>query len=196
MAQRNTITGSIGVFSMFFNVKDLFENKLGITADRVSTGDFPEIRSALIEREFTEEEVAMIQKVTDQIYEDFTSKAAEGRGMSQDDIKKIASGRVWTGEQAKDNGLIDDFGGLEDAIKLAAKEAELDEDDYRVRYYPAQKSFYDKLMDTFSIKTQKNIPGAMLKEELGPLYTYYKLLKQIQDADYLQMQMPYQISIH
>ncbi|MDX2302019.1 MAG: signal peptide peptidase SppA [Microscillaceae bacterium] len=196
VAQPNTITGSIGVFGIFFNVQDLFSDKLGITSDRVSTGKFPEIRSALLDRELSDEEKEMLQSSTNKIYEDFTAKAAQGRKMSQDAIKKIASGRVWSGAQAKANGLIDEIGSLEDAILLAAKEAKLKEDDYRVRYYPTQKSFYDKVFEAFSVKTDKNIPQAYLKQELGPLYNYYLLLEKIKKTDYLQMQMPFQIVIH
>ncbi|MEO1655325.1 MAG: signal peptide peptidase SppA, partial [Bacteroidota bacterium] len=146
LAKPTTITGSIGVFLLLFDVKNLFENKLGITTDRVSTGNFPELRSVLLDRELKEEEKVMLQASADKVYDDFTKKAAEGRKMSQEEIKAIASGRVWTGTQAKENGLVDELGGLEAAIALAAKEAELEEDDYRVRYYPAQKSFVDKLL--------------------------------------------------
>ncbi len=193
LAHPNTITGSIGVFGVLFNVQGLYAEKLGITSDRVSTGKFPDIRSILLERELSEEEQKMIQSSINQVYEDFTSKAAKGRNMSQEEIKKIASGRVWSGAQAKQNGLIDEFGGLEAAIKLAAKEAELEKDDYRVRYYPAQKSFVDKLLDSFN--TQVKIPEQIFKEKLGEFYPYYQLLERIKRQDRIQARLPFDFSV-
>ena len=81
-------------------------------------------------------------------YESFTKKAAEGRNMDIDDLLKIASGRVWTGEQAKENGLVDEIGGLYDAIEIAAAKAGV-EDDYKVRYYPAQKTVLEELIFSY-----------------------------------------------
>lgn len=199
LAHPNTITGSIGVVGLFFNVQDLTENRLGIRYDQVGTGAYSsldEIRTNLMTRAFSEKEQALIQRSINQVYEDFTAKAAQGRNMSQDDIKKIAEGRVWTGIQAKELGLIDDFGNLEDAIALAAKKAELEEGDYRVRYYPLQKDFFQKILSDFTKNTQTpEIPEYVIKEKLGIFYPYLKMFEQMKKRHYLQARMPYEINI-
>ncbi|NQZ77819.1 MAG: signal peptide peptidase SppA, partial [Ekhidna sp.] len=103
VAQPNTITGSIGIFGMWFNFSEFLEDKIGVTHDVVKTGEYSDIYT--VTRELSDAERAIIQRGVNEGYESFTQKAADARGMTQDDLKKIASGRVWTGEQALENGL-------------------------------------------------------------------------------------------
>ena len=143
VAQPNTITGSIGVFGMFFNIGDFMKNKIGITTDGVKTGKYSDFMNNT--RGISDFERNIIQKQVEKTYETFTTKAAEGRNMDIEEIKKVASGRVWTGEQAKENGLVDELGGLDYAIKLAASEANLN-NGYSIEYYP---KFEDELFSIF-----------------------------------------------
>lgn len=190
VAQPNTITGSIGIFGILFNATNFYKNKLGITADRVSTGKMADIRSALLMRELSEEEKEMIQTYINDGYEDFTAKAAKGRNMSHEDLKKIASGRVWTGTEAKANGLVDVLGSYDDAIRLAAQEAKIKEGDYRIRFYPVQKSFYEKLTDMF--KTNMDLKQEV-KKELGELYPAIQILDWAKKQETIQARIPYGI---
>ncbi|MCU0443516.1 MAG: signal peptide peptidase SppA [Microscillaceae bacterium] len=191
VAQPNTITGSIGVFGVLFNTKDFFKNKLGITYDQVETGEYSNLANPNFE--MNEQERKMVQTAINQIYDDFTGKAAQGRKMPLDSLKKIAGGRVWSGISAKKLGLVDALGNLEDAVKLAAQKAKLKEGDYRLRYYPTQKTFYEKLMDTF--QTQAKTEERLIQEKLGELYPYYRIMQQVKKTYYVQARLPYDIEI-
>ncbi len=185
VAQPNTITGSIGVFSMLFDVSKFMDNKLGITFDEVKTG---EIGDLSFTRPLSDAEKAIFQKKTDEIYETFTSKAAQGRGVSQDQIKKVASGRVWTGIQAKERGLVDVLGSYDDAIKIAAKAAGID--GYKTRLYPKQKNFWAEWMDSM-----EEVQARQVKSELGIYYPVYQQLKKLETFYGTQARMPYQVVI-
>ena len=143
MAQPNTITGSIGIFGMMFNFGKFMENKLGITTDRVQTGEFSDIMT--VTRSLSEGERAIIQGQVDHGYETFLTRVSEGRSMTVESVKQVAGGRVWTGAQALDNGLVDLMGSYEDAIALAALKAGVSHD-YRVSYYPEQKGLLEELL--------------------------------------------------
>ena len=182
VAQPNTITGSIGVFGLWFNGKNFLKNKLGITVDGVKTGNFSDIGT--FSRPVTDLERAIIQGEVDRIYEDFTSKAAQGRGLSVDSLKKLAGGRVWSGVEALNNGLIDVLGGLDDAIKIAAKAADI-EDDYKIKYLPPKKKFFDELLSGLKDETRIRI----LQQQLGDLYPYVKSLQELQKMKGVQARM-------
>ena len=188
VAQPTTLTGSIGIFGMIFNISDFMANKLGITTDRVTTGTYSNIFTAT--RALSEGEKAIIQNSVNEGYESFTSKAAEGRNMTLADLKAVASGRVWTGLQAKENGLIDVLGGLQTAIDIAAAKAGV-EDDYKIRYYPVQKSALEELMEEMSGVT--NIK--MMKSELGEFYPYLDLLDKVKNMQGMQARIPFEIEI-
>ena len=129
-----TITGSIGVFSLFFNVGPFFDSKLGITHDQVSTSPFADMFSGFSDLSPAERD--LMQRSTDQTYEQFLELVAEARDMTVQEVDAIASGRVWTGEDALDIGLVDELGGLERALELAAEQAGLEADNYRIRRVP------------------------------------------------------------
>ena len=156
VAQPNTITGSIGIFGMWFNFGDFLRNKIGITHDVVKTGEYSDLYTAT--RPLTDAERAIIQRGVNEGYETFTQKAADARGVSQVELKKIAGGRVWTGEQALENGLIDKLGSFNDAVELAAEAAGI-EDDYSISYYPKEKPFIEEILEKMNAKIQITLFG-------------------------------------
>ncbi len=188
MAQPNTITGSIGIFSIIFNAQGFLNNKLGVTTDEVATGEISTLYT--MSRPLSEEQKRIIQKDTDEGYETFVTKAAEGRGMSVDDIKAIASGRVWSGLQALDNGLIDQLGGIDDAIALAAEKAGV-ADDYKVRYYPEKKPFLEQLLSDLEGEAKTKF----MKEELSDLYPYLRQYEKVKNLRGLQARLPFELRL-
>jgi protease-4 len=179
LAQPNTITGSIGVFSMLFNVKNFLGNKLGITTDNVKTGYFSDIYN--MTDPLTDYEVKYLQKGTDQAYKAFISKAAEGRSMSLEEIEPLASGRIWTGDEALENGLVDMLGDLNDAVNIAAEKAGV-ADDYRIRVYPIQKPPLQELLEALS----GDMETSVLADKLDAFYPYLKSLETIQELQGIQ----------
>ncbi|MFN4146258.1 MAG: signal peptide peptidase SppA [Runella sp.] len=188
VAQPNTITGSIGVFSVLFNFQNTFRNKLGITFDRVNTNahsDWPSVT-----REMTPFENNRLQRSTENIYETFTRKAAEGRKMPVEKLKTLASGRVWSGQEAKANGLIDEFGGLDKAITLAAQMAKLKEGEYRVKY-PAKKDVFEQFVNKLTGEAETRA----LEAQLGDFAPYLKTLRKLQQMQGTQARLPFDIVI-
>ncbi|MEL6560315.1 MAG: signal peptide peptidase SppA [Bacteroidota bacterium] len=190
LARPNTITGSIGIFGMMFNLSDMLEDKLGITHDVVNTGEYSDIMT--VTRTLRPEERAIIQQGVDKGYETFLTKAADGRGVTVEAIEELASGRVWTGSQALENGLIDEFGGLDEAIALAADKAGLLDDQYAVRYYPQQ----EMLLDKFLGNTKDNVREKIADEQYGELAPFIKKLKNLQNYQGIQARLPYEIEIN
>ena len=188
VAQPNTITGSIGVFSVLFDLSDFMGNKLGITSEQVKTGEIGDL--VTVTRPLTQQEKDIWQKQTDEVYEIFTSKAAQGRNMSQDDIKKVASGRVWTGTQALDKGLVDVLGSFDDAVKIAADKAGLG-DDYKLKFYPKQKSFIERLMKDY----EDDVRTSTLKEAAGEYYNWFRQWERVKEYQGTQARMPFEFII-
>ena len=180
IAQPNTITGSIGIFSILFNVENFLDNKLGLTHDVVGTGDHSDFIT--VTREYTPYEMAFMQGSVEEGYRTFTSKVAEGRGMDVEDVLAIAGGRVWTGLQAKENGLVDVLGDYNDAIEIAAKAAGIEE--YSLKVYPVQKPFFEKLMSEFGGQTRTFFS----KDNI--LAPYEKQLKSLKRLEGIQARMP------
>jgi protease IV len=189
VAQPHTITGSIGIFGILFDMSGFLGNKLGVTFDEVRTGDFGDTYT--VTRPLTQVEKNFIQKNLEDHYNTFTQKAAEGRGVNQSEILGVASGRVWTGAQAKERKLVDVLGGFDDAVKIAARKANV-EDDYRVRYYPEQKPFFDQLLN----QLQENASANKIESELGDLKVYYQHLKKVQNYQGAEALLPFELQIH
>ncbi|GAB3524499.1 signal peptide peptidase SppA [Emticicia fontis] len=189
VARPTTITGSIGIFGMIFNVETLMNQKLGITFDAVGSHKFSDFPSAT--RTMSDAEKMMIQNSVNHGYETFTAKAAKGRHMSVDQLKAIAGGRVWTGTQAKANGLVDVLGGIDDAIRIAAQKAKLKEGDYRVKYYPIEKSGFEALFDKFS----KDKEEEKVRAYLGAFAPFAKQIKTLQTMDKLQARIPFELEV-
>ena len=144
IAEPTTLTGSIGIFGMMPEAEELLTEKAGLHFDVVKTNkhaDFgAESVMGLLARPFNADEAALMQGMIERGYDLFTRRVAEGRGLTQDSVDVIGQGRVWTGEQAIELGLVDQLGNLDDAIAEAAKLAELDK--YSVDEYPAEKPWY------------------------------------------------------
>jgi len=188
VAEPTTITGSIGIYSMLPDLSGFLENKLGITSDRVKSGEYSDLYT--VTRPLEAHEVAIMQGDINEGYEVFTSKAAQGRRMSQDKLKEIAKGRVWTGVQAIDNGLVDVLGGLDEAIQIAAEKAEIS-DDYRIVYYPETKDIFEQLM----VNLSGGAKVKLLKNEMGTFYPYIEKIKEINEMVGIQARMPFDIEI-
>jgi protease-4 len=188
VAQPNTITGSIGIFGILFNVQELVNDKLGVTTDVVSTGELSDFGN--MGRPLTEVERNIIQSSVEDGYETFISRVAEGRGMHPDSVRKVASGRVWTGTQAKARGLVDVLGGLDTAIGIAAAKIKAGED-YRVVYYPEKKPWFEELMLNFSDQVQVRI----LQTQLGEQYPLYQKIQKLKNYQGVQVRMPQEIVI-
>ena len=189
VAEPMTLTGSIGIFGMVPDVSELTTEKIGLHYDYVKTnlhGDF-----GTTSRAMNEEEGKMMQKYIEQGYDLFTKRVAEGRNMSQDSVKVIAEGRVWTGEQAKEIGLVDELGGLETAIKAAAKLAKSEE--YVVDYYPTAKSWIDIMLDNSSLSP--DFMEGQMKATLGDFYDVFKQVRNLKNKSYIQAALPYNIII-
>lgn len=189
VAQPTTITGSIGVFSVLFDLSSFLDHKLGITFEEVKTGDLGEM--VTVTRPLTSAEKAIWQKRTDEIYEAFTTKAAAGRGMSVQDLKKVASGRVWTGTQAQAHGLVDVLGDFDDAVAIAANRANVT-GDFKLRYYPIQKSFLQEWLSGM----EESAESQALQNELGQHYDIYQQLKRLKDYQGSQTRLPYTLIIN
>ena len=188
VAQPNTITGSIGIFGILFNVQELVNDKLGVTTDVVSTGELSDFGN--MARPLTEVERTIIQSSVEDGYETFISRVAEGRGMHPDSVRKVASGRVWTGTQAKARGLVDVLGGLDTAVGIAAAKIKAGED-YRVVYYPEKKQWFEELMLNFSDKVQVRI----LQSQLGEQYPLYQQIQKLKNYQGVQVRMPQDLVI-
>ena len=188
VAQPNTITGSIGIFGILFNVQELVNDKLGVTTDVVSTGELSDFGN--MARPLTEVERTIIQSSVEDGYETFISRVAEGRGMHPDSVRKVASGRVWTGSQAKARGLVDVLGGLDTAIGIAAAKIKAGED-YRVVYYPEKKPWFEELMVSFSDQVQVRI----LQTQLGDQYPLYQKIQRLKNYQGVQVRMPQDLVI-
>ncbi|GAB2541828.1 signal peptide peptidase SppA [Rufibacter soli] len=189
VAHPTTITGSIGVFGILVNSENFLKNKLGITTDRVNTGKFSDVPT--ITRAMTPYEKMTIQREVDRIYEDFTTKAAQSRKMPLAQLKKLASGRVWSGLEAKQNGLVDVLGGMEQAIAIAARKAKLKEGEYRLRTLPAQKSFMENLFSD----TESQVRAYSMQKELGTLLPYYQQYQRVMQLQGIQARMPFELDI-
>lgn len=188
VAQPNTITGSIGIFGLWFNVEELLNDKLGVTTDVVSTGELSDFMNPT--RQITEVERMIVQTNVEEGYETFIKRVAEGRKMNPDSVKAIASGRVWTGTQAKERGLVDVLGGLETTIEIAAGRIGAG-DDYRVIYYPEQKAWFESFLEDFG----DNVRVGWIKAELGESYPMYQKVQKIKNYQGVQVRMPQEINI-
>ncbi|MBL4716809.1 MAG: signal peptide peptidase SppA [Bacteroidetes bacterium] len=187
VAQPFTITGSIGVFGILFNAQKLYNDKLGITFDQVKTSEFADLGNTA--RPLTEAEIGKFQKEVDRIYDSFVNKVSKGRDLSYAEVDSIAQGRIWSGIDAKRIGLVDELGGLETSINIAAEMAGVEK--YRTISLPKKRDFKEELL--------KNILGEakalFIEEELEEYYSYLKKLKDILKLEGIQMRIPFDIEL-
>jgi protease-4 len=183
-----TISGSIGVFGLIPNAGKLLEQKLGLTTEIVNTNknsDFPSVF-----RPMNSYEKELMQKSIETIYTDFVSKVASGRKMSTGSVDSIGQGRVWSGTSAMKIGLIDEMGGLEEAIAGAAKLAGVES--FSVRELPVLEDPYTRILTQLSGEVRMSV----LKKELGESVKFYNILQEIKEMSGIQARLPYLIDIH
>lgn len=189
-ANASTLTGSIGVFSIVPNFEPFLRNKLGITADRVSTAPYADMGSG--NRALSPAEKQFFQSGVDSVYHQFKSRVASGRKQSIEYIDSIAQGRVWTGTRAKTVGLVDRIGTLQDAVKTAAHMAKLDS--YWLVEYPEHKGLLEQIMGNY----KKSIRKDLIREELGE--TEWMFLSNLQQVRQMvgkpQARIPFALTVH
>ena len=173
VAEPTTLTGSIGIFGMMPNAKELSE-KIGLTYDVVKTNKFADFGNIM--RPFNEDT--------------FVSRCAEGRNMTKEAIEKVAEGRVWTGEAAKELGLVDELGGIDTALEIAVKKAGIE--GYTVVSYPAKQDFLSSLLDT---KPTNYVEAQILKSKLGEYYQQFGMLKNLTERSMIQARIPFELNI-
>lgn len=190
LANPNTITGSIGVFGIFPNAKELLNDKLGINLERITTNKHSDIFA--IDRPMSPQEKEILNAAIINTYKVFIERVAEGRNMNIEDVDKIAKGRIWAGLDAQTNGLVDVMGGLKEAVDIAASMAKTEH--YKLIELPHRKSPIEQLMKGMSAQAR----SSLLKKELGD-YNYKKLqsVKQLLNSkDRIQTRIPYNIEIY
>ena len=181
VAEPTTLTGSIGIFGMIPNVKGLTD-KIGLSYDVVKTNKYADFGNIM--RPFNEDEKSLLQMMITEGYDTFVTRCAEGRHMTKEAIEKIAEGRVWTGETAKELGLVDELGGIDKALDIAV--AKVGIEGYTVVSYPEKQDFLSSLLDT---KPTNYVESQLLKSKLGEYYQQFGLLKN------LQARIPFELNI-
>lgn len=187
-ASENTITGSIGVFGVIPNMKKLLEDKIGLSFDGVKTNEYADLGS--LYRPLKESERAIIQNSVEGIYEDFITKVGEGRNLSKADVDSIGQGRVWSGQDAKDIKLVDQFGGLQKAIERAAVLAKMEK--YALLELPVQKDPFEAILEGLS---GQETEAKILKEKLGISYSYFEILHRMSKMEGTQARLPFEFVI-
>lgn len=185
-AQPTTLTGSIGIFGIFPNIGGLTD-KLGIKFDNVKTNKYSDFGATY--RPMNTEERVILQRYINNGYELFTKRCAEGRDMNIDSLKAIAEGRIYSGTDAMRLGLVDEMGGLEEAIAFAAKKANIS--DYTLKYYPSVKSLIEQISDIFSTSIEERI----VKSQLGENYRLFRTIQRAQTTTGIKAIMPYSITV-
>jgi protease IV len=188
LASPNTITGSIGVFGVIPNMQKLFNKKLGLTFDGIKTNKYADF--AELSRPLTLEEKEMFQNYVEKAYDTFITHVSDGRQLAKEEVDRIGQGRVWSGADALELGLIDRFGGLDDAIAIAVKKTGLEK--YRIVAYPEQEDPFEQIMKQLS----GDVKVRLIESELGENYKYYQRIKEISEMNGIQARMLQNIDIY
>ena len=187
VADPTTLTGSIGIFGMFPNMENLLNDKLGLHFETVKTNANADMGN--MTRSFNANEKVAMQKYINQGYKLFVQRCAEGRGMSVEAIEKIAEGRVWTGATAKELGLVDELGGLDKALEIAALKAGVES--YSTVSYPDQDDFFSSLLK----EGKDNYINGKITKTLGNSYRYLQLFENWENMDRIQARLPFELHI-
>lgn len=190
VAQPNTLTGSIGIFAVIPDLSGLVTTKLGVRFDEVKTNRNSTFGN-LMARPFNAEEKAMLQASVNRGYSLFRQRVAEGRRLPVESVEKIAQGRVWLATDALNIKLVDQLGGIDDAVKKAAELAKLK--DYYTSDYPAAASWMDNLLNSMS--SSGTYLDEQLRQTLGDFYQPFTMLRSIDKREAIQARIPYAISI-
>ena len=189
VAEPTTLTGSIGIFGLFPDASELLTQKLGIKFDHVKTNAHSDFGTS--SRPFTAEEMGYLERYIDRGYKLFRKRVADGRKMSVEEVEKIAQGHVWLGTDAKRIKLVDQLGGLDDAVAKAAELAKTKS--YYTKSYPAKTSWLDQLLNE-TVSRNNNL-DEQLKETLGAYYEPFMLLRQVEHMDAIQARIPFEPNI-
>ena len=190
VAQPNTLTGSIGIFAVIPDLSGLVTTKLGVRFDEVKTNRNSTFGN-LMARPFNAEEKAMLQASVNRGYSLFRQRVADGRRLPMESVEKIAQGRVWLATDALNIKLVDQLGGIDDAVKKAAELAKLK--DYYTSDYPAAASWMDNLLNSMS--SSGTYLDEQLRQTLGDFYQPFTMLRSIDKREAIQARIPYAISI-
>ena len=188
VASKNTITGSIGVWGVLLNMKKFLNEKLGITMDVEKTNRYSDFMSGY--RSLSAKEREVMQNHVDKIYNTFVTHVSDGRNMNYDEVDKIGEGRVWSGINAKEIGLIDIYGGLTTAIDIAVDKANVEK--YRIVELPKLEDPIQQILKELT----GNVSSVFLKKELGNSFKHYKLIKEVVNLNGVQARMPFEIEIY
>lgn len=182
-AEPTTLTGSIGIFGMIPDATELLTDKLGLSFDVVKTNAHSDFGA--MGRPLNESECRLMQAYINQGYELFTGRVAQGRKISQDSVKAVAEGRVWTGEQAMKIGLVDKLGNLNDAIAAAAKAAQIEK--YSVGRYPEPAPWFASLLQ----EKKADYMDSQMRSALGEFYPAFSLIRDLKNQDAIQARMTF-----
>lgn len=182
-AEPTTLTGSIGIFGMVPDVSELITKKIGLKFDVVKTNEMADLGT--MSRPVSQAEGAQLQHMINRGYDLFTQRVADGRGISQDSVKVIAEGRVWTGEQGLKIGLVDELGNLDQAVAYAAQQAQLQK--YRTVAYPAPENPFEQLLN----EKKDGYLSSHLRSIMGEGYDAITFMSNIQTMDRVQARIPY-----
>ncbi|MGL5958823.1 MAG: signal peptide peptidase SppA, partial [Phocaeicola sp.] len=186
LANATTLTGSIGIFGMVPNAQELLTKKIGLHFDAVNTHPFSDLGS--MGRSFKPEERAALQQKINEGYETFINRCAEGRNMDPEAIKEIGEGRIWTGDKAKELGLVDGIGGVEEAIKLAVQYADVSS--YSLQSYPEKENFFSLMLNSKESFLQNE-----LKKSMGSYFSTFQFIQNMTQMERVQARMPFELII-
>lgn len=192
-AEPTTITGSIGVFGLLFNVQGLATDKLGLTFETVKRGRFSD--AATITRPKTPEELEVLQKSVDWVYDQFVSKVAESRKLDPAAVREIAQGRVWSGAEAATLGLVDEIGGLEKALAFAAGKASVGEE-FTVVEYPVRKALVEQMAEALSRKRQQKADAGTFSGWVQQAIAGAAALAEYNDPRGIYARLPFDLALH
>lgn len=188
VAEPTTLTGSIGIFGMYPNVKGLTD-KVGLDFDVVKTNEYADFGA--VGRPLNAGEQGLMQNMVNQGYDLFLTRCSEGRGIEKEELDKIAQGRVWTGAKAKELGLVDELGGLDRALEIAIEKAGIDA--YTVMTYPAKASFWETLMNTNPTTYVKALlPGG---KQMDEALRQFRLIEHFDQSDRIQARLPFELNV-
>ena len=190
VAEPTTLTGSIGIFGMFPDMSELLTQKLGVKFDEVKTNK--NATFGTMARPFNEEEMRYLNMYIDRGYKLFRQRVADGRRMSTESVEAIAQGHVWLGQDALKIKLVDELGGLDQAVKKAAQLAKLSE--YHTKSYPAPDDFMEQLMKA-GTQANNNYLDAQLKAALGDLYEPFMFMKNLNHQNAIQARIPFTFNV-
>ncbi|MDR3094882.1 MAG: signal peptide peptidase SppA [Bacteroidales bacterium] len=188
IADHTTITGSIGVFGVVPNFKNFMNKKLGLTFDGVNTNRFADFQNTM--RPLRAEERDVLQRSVEDVYNTFLTCVSVGRNMPVEAVDEIGQGRVWSAVDAKRIGLVDEFGGVNDAIRIAAEKAGLD--NYSIEELPKQQGALEALLSSLS----EEVHTRVIHAELGDSYRYYRQMQNVLKMKGIQALLPYEIEIY